>query len=481
MKKETYIILIIYFTLILLISILSYKKTKEKNYLEEYFIGNKSIKGFIFSIVLITTYISGSTIIGGPGAAYKYGLSWVFISLIQVPIILIYTGILGKKIIYLGKKCNAITINDLLYEIYKNKQITWISSISLIIAFFNSMLVQFISGARLIESTTNIPYKIALVIFSSIIVLYTTLGGFRVSVFSDILHCLIMVIGVLVLLFSIISKSGGFSKSIENLALLDNKLIYLQEKNEFDIPFLISFWVLICFGSIGLPHLTVRYLSIKNNKSIKNGIIIGTIIITILTFSIHFSGAIGRVFFPEIIIPDKIIPKLMNIILTPFNCGIFLASALSAIMSTINAQLLQFSATLTKDIYLNINKNTKNKEKKIKIISKMSIIIISIILILFSLNPPKMIIWFNLLSFGWLESIFFWPLILGFFWKKANYFGALISMWFSFIEYIILTIFKVKIYNFHPVVPTLFFSLITFLIGNYLFNKKTFFKKIKNI
>lgn len=470
MKKEIYIILIIYFILILLISIFSYQTINKKNYIKQYFVGNRSIKGFIFSMVLTTTYISGSTFIGGPGAAYKYGLSWVFISLIQIPIILISTGTLGKKISQLGKKCNAITINDILYEIFKSKKIVWIGSISLIIAFFNSMLVQFISASRLIESTINIPYKISLIIFSTIIIIHTILGGFKGSIFVDVLHGLIILIGTFILLISTIKKTGGFQGSIENLKMIDNQLISIHgTKDIFNIQFLISLWVLICFGSIGLPHLTIRCLSFKNNKSMKNGIVIGTIIITFLTFSIHFSGAIGRVIFPNIEIPDQIIPKLINTVLTPINYGIFLAAALSAIISTVNAQLLQFSATLTKDIYLNINKK-KHNEKKIKIISKISILITGIILILFSLQPPKMIIWLNLLSFGLLESIFFWPLILGFFWKKVNYFGALLSMWFSFIGYIILVTFEIKIFKFHPILPILLFSLIVFLIGNYFFN-----------
>lgn len=471
MNKEIYIILTIYFIIILLISFLSYKKIKEKNYIKEYFIGNRSIKGFIFSMVLTTTYISGSTFIGGPGAAYKYGLSWIFISLIQIPVILISTGTLGKKIAQLGKKYNAITINDILYIIFKNKKIIWIGSISLIIAFFNSMLVQFISAARLIESTINIPYKTALIIFSSIIIIHTIIGGFKGSVILDILHGLIILIGTLILLISTIKKTGGLQGSIENLKIINNQLISIWRSEEiFNIQSLISLWILICFGSIGLPHLTIRCLSFKNNKSMKNGIIIGTIIITFLTFSIHLSGALGRVLFPNISIPDQIIPKLIKSVLTPINYGIFLSSALSAIISTINAQLLQFSATLIKDIYLNINKNKKNKKIKIKIFSKTSILITGIILIFFSLKPPKMIIWLNLLSFGLLESVFFWPLILGFFWKKSNYFGAIISMWFSLIMYIILVTFEIKILNFHPVIPVLFFSFIIFITGNYLFN-----------
>ncbi|MDI5829706.1 hypothetical protein MJN51_38200, partial [Salmonella enterica subsp. enterica serovar Kentucky] len=42
---------------------------------------------------------------------------------------------------------------------------------------------------------------------------------------------------------------------------------------------------------------------------------------------------------------------LMVKVLPPFAAGIFLAAPMAAIMSTINAQLLQSSATIIKDLY----------------------------------------------------------------------------------------------------------------------------------
>ena len=35
--------------------------------------------------------------VGGPGAAYKYGLGWVLLAMIQVPAVWLALGALGKK------------------------------------------------------------------------------------------------------------------------------------------------------------------------------------------------------------------------------------------------------------------------------------------------------------------------------------------------------------------------------------------------
>lgn len=48
-----------------------------------------------------------------------------------------------------------------------------------------------------------------------------------------------------------------------------------------------SFWVLVCFGVIGLPHTAVRCISYKDSKAVHRGIIIGTIVVAILMFGMH--------------------------------------------------------------------------------------------------------------------------------------------------------------------------------------------------
>lgn len=111
--------------------------------------------------------------------------------------------------------------------------------------------------------------------------------------------------------------------------------------------FMTSFWVLVCFGVIGLPHTAVRCISYKDSKAVHRGIIIGTIVVAILMFGMH-GGRAGPRGYPDLTVPDLVIPTLMVKVLPPFAAGIFLAAPMAAIMSTINAQLLQSSATIIK-------------------------------------------------------------------------------------------------------------------------------------
>ncbi|KYF17907.1 sodium:solute symporter family transporter, partial [Salmonella enterica] len=57
---------------------------------------------------------------------------------------------------------------------------------------------------------------------------------------------------------------------------------------------------------------------------------------------------------PDLTVPDLLIQTLKVKELPPYAAGIFLAAPKAAIKSTINAQLLQSSATIIKDLYLNL-------------------------------------------------------------------------------------------------------------------------------
>lgn len=227
-----------------------------------------------------------------------------------------------------------------------------------------------------------------------------------------------------------------------------------------------SFWILVCFGVIGLPHTAVRCISYRDSKAVHRGIILGTIVVAILMFGMHLAGALGRAVLPDLKIPDQVIPTLMITVLPPFAAGIFLAAPMAAIMSTINAQLLQSSATIVKDLYLNLWPAELKNERKLARISSLSTLIFGLLLLLAAWRPPEMIIWLNLLAFGGLEAVFLWPLVLGLYWERANAHGALSAMIVGAVCYTVLASFDIKIAGLHPIVPSLTLNLLAFYIGN---------------
>ncbi|MGL5757503.1 sodium/pantothenate symporter [Plesiomonas sp.] len=469
MKSEIILPLVGYLVLVFAVAIYAYFQRSKGNFLTEYYVGNRSMGGFLLAMTLTATYTSASSFIGGPGAAYKYGLGWVLLAMIQLPAAWLSLGVLGKKFAILSRKYNALTLNDLLYARYKNKTVVWISCASMLIAFFAAMTVQFIGGARLLQTAVGIPYLDGLLIFGITVGLYTMFGGFRAVAMTDALQGIVMMIGTVILLFAVIHAAGGISHAVTTLRAIDPDLISAHGPDGMlDLPFMASFWVLVCFGVIGLPHTAVRCMAYKDSKALHFGMIVSTIIVGILMLGMHLTGALGRAVLPDLAIPDQVIPTLMIQVLPPIAAGIFLAAPMAAIMSTIDAQLIQSSATLIKDLYLRLRPQDEQNERRISRLSTLSTLILGVLLILAAWQPPEMIIWLNLLAFGGLQAVFLWPLVFGLYWDRANAGGALTSMIAGGSCYVVMNLIGAKPLGLHAIVPTLIFGLLAFLVGNML-------------
>ncbi|WP_303818450.1 sodium/pantothenate symporter [Actinobacillus minor] len=473
-NKEMLIPLITYLLFVFGVAYYAYRQRAGSSFLSEYYIGSRSMSGFVLAMTTAATYLGASSFIGGPGAAYKYGLGWVLLAMIQVPAVLLALGVLGKKFALLARQYKAVTINDLLLSRYQNKFVVWISSLALLLSFFAMMTVQFIGAGRLLETTLGLDYRMAVVIFACTVGIYTFIGGFRAVVMTDTIQGLVMIIGTAFLFGGVLYAAGGVENAMNTIQGINPQLLepYGIDERPLDFTFMTSFWVLVCFGLIGLPQLAVRGMAYKDSASLHKGLVIGTLAVSVLSLGMHLTGAIGRAVIPDLKIPDQVIPTLMVQVLPPLAAGVFLAAPMAAIMSSIDSLLIQSSSTLIKDLYLSFKPSVAKNEKQIKWLSTAITLGFTILLVFASFNPPDMLIWLNMLSFGGLEATFLWVIVLGLYWEKANASGAICSMICGLVSYVIIATFKISIFGFHAIVPALLVGLIGFLVGNVFGAKK---------
>ncbi|MCX9132026.1 sodium/pantothenate symporter [Aeromonas veronii] len=465
MNLELMLPLVIYLVLVLGVGFWASRHRAEGNFVQEYFIGNRSMGGLVLAMTLVATYTSASSFIGGPGAAYKIGLGWVLLAMIQLPTVWLTLGVLGKKFAIIARRVNAVTINDMLWARYQSKAVVILGSVTIILAFIATMVVQFIGGARLLETATGLSYQQGLMLFASCVLLYTIIGGFRAVVMTDALQGIIMLIGTGALLAGILIAGDGLPNLIHQLREIDPKLVSPQGAGDMlTQPFMLSFWILVCIGVVGLPHSALRCFGYRDSKALHRGILIGTVVSALLMFGMHLAGALGRAILPGMDSPDKIMPSLMMEVLPPWLAGVFLAAPMAAIMSTIDSQLIQASATLVKDLYLNyLNPKQEKLEVRIPRLSLLCTLILGTLVLLAALQPPEMIIWLNLLAFGGLQAVFLWPLVLGLYWSRANGPGALASMVSGIVSYGVLNQWGIKLAGLHAIVPSLTLALVVFI------------------
>ena len=488
------IILILYMLFNLVLGIWMSKQSARQNaeggFLQNYFMGGRSMGGVVLAMTLIATYTSASSFLGGPGLASSWGLTQSWVAAIQIGTAFLTLGVVGKKLGLISRRIKAVTISDYLRARYKSPAVVIMCSVALVIFFITQMVAQFIGGATLIQTVTGLPYAGGLLIFAAVVIIYTAIGGFKAVVITDTIQGFIMAIGTFLLIFFIAKAGGGMENLITDTAAL-NPGWDLMGKGPFgaDVAalrpgYLISFWVLVGIGILGLPQTTVRSMGFKDTQSLHKAMIYGTVVVGILMIGMHFAGALTMPLLPDggLESTDKVIPYVVLHFMPTWAAGLFLAAPLAAVMSTVDSLLILASATLIKDVYVNyIRKGKKNAAEKdmgkkaasrVPAASMAITVILGLIVFVMALNPPDIIVWINLFAMGGLEATFFWPLIGGLYWKKAHSGCCVASIIVGLAVFIFFNQVKIAPFGIHEIVLGLLAGGIAYFLAGILIKRE---------
>ena len=183
--------------------------TSEEN---KYFIGGRNMNGIVLAMTIMATYTSASSFISGPGAAgLTYGYAQAWIAAIQVPVTFLVLGVLGNKLALVSRRAGAVTVVGYFKARYKSDVLVIFTSLGLIAFFIAQMISQFTGGATLIASITGLDHVTSLLIFGTVVILYTAIGGFSAVVITDTIQGIVMCIGTFLFIFFVLKEGGGLA------------------------------------------------------------------------------------------------------------------------------------------------------------------------------------------------------------------------------------------------------------------------------
>ena len=470
------IILIVYLVANVVIGLVYGKVRDSRSSLSKenkYFIGGRGMNGLILAMTTMATYTSVSSFVSGPGAGgMTYGYTQVWVAATQVPVTFMVLGVLGNKLAIVSRRTGAVTVAGYLRARYKSDLLVVVTSLLMVVFFIVQMIGQFKGGATLVSVITGMDYKIGLLIFAIVVVIYTAFGGFTAVVITDTIQGLIMCLGTAILLISAFTAGGGLANINANLAA---KLpdVWDNLTGIFGPGTLLSYWILVGFGTIGLPQTAVRAMGFKNTKSLHSAMWIGAVTCAFVIVGMHLAGVWCGALIDTSTLPnsDYFIPTVVLQIMPVGIAGLFLAAPLAAVMSTVSSLLILASAAIIKDIYRTyyVKDNAERQAKYEKNLSKFTIggtLVVGIVTVLLALNPPDIIWVLNLFAMGGLECAFFWPLVGGLFFKKGTKQGAVAAS-IGGAAFYIFAYYNVKVMGINAVVWGLLVSAILYYVVSF--------------
>ncbi len=429
---------------------LAQRAMRSASFLKGYFLGNRGLG--VWALALTATVQSGGTFMGFPSLVYKNG--WVVALWIAgymvVPIMSF--AVLGKRLAQLSRRTGALTLPDFLRERYRSPAAGLIASIFIVIFLTVFLFAQFKAGGTIMQialpgsadvALADQPaggvgedYRRGLAIFTASVVLYTLIGGFLGAVWTDLLQSVLMLIGVVILFFLVLSASGGPEaatlKGIEQVGL---DYAYPPGPIGKAGPYLplgmaAGFFIFWNFAGMGVPASVVRVMACKNTSSIRRSIVMLGVYNALIYIPLIVISICGRSLFPSLTATDEIIPRLALSTGGPLVGGIILAAPFGAVMATVSTFLVVIASGVVRDIYQRFI-DAHAPERRLKWISRGTIFAAGAVSVAFTINPVENLQTYIVLGGGLAAGSFLIPVAMGLYWRRATGWGAVASMVFG--------------------------------------------------
>ena len=421
------IIIIVYFIVTVVIGVLSGRKTKSA----------AAFTGVALStaaIVCASTgeWLGGTATTGVSEYGFLYGLSgWWYT--IANGIGVLFLGLLFAK---LFRSLNTGTVPGIIEKFFGVHART-VSCVILTIVMLAVGLSQMIAAGKLGESLLGLPFWISAVLFAVIFIVYTLAGGMNAVASTNVLHLIVMYVGVIIAMIIAVTGAGGlkaFKEGVDGLQTSSGGSFW----NMFSIGgSKVSSWIIAsllgaCTAQAGLQPV----LSSKNAKQARKACIITAFVAAPFGFFTAALGMAARVMYEkgdllagvELSAAGKsALPELM-MNMNPIAGGLVLAAILAAVLSTVSPIILAAGTMVTRDVYQRVLHPEASDEKVLKM-GRITTAISGIICCVGAIFLWKASTVLELVYAAYsLRGALFVVVLFGIYWKKASGKGAIWGM-----------------------------------------------------
>ena len=396
--KETLITFVIYLIFLMGVGVYFYKKTETA---EDYVLGGRGMGSWVTALSAQASDMSGWLLMGLPGAVYMTGMSQTWTAIGLTLGTYLNWKILAPKLRVQTEETDTMTLPNFLSKKLKDDTGTIRIFSAIVILFFFTVYSSsgLVAAGKLFASILGIDYKIAVIIGVGTIVFYTFMGGYLACCWTDFFQGTLMFLAILVVPVMAYFTSGGMESIAYQAQIRDISLSILHGSKIGTMGIISALaWGL---GYFGQPHILVRFMSVKNLEELNKARQIAMAWVLISLAGAVAIGITGIGLFTDISQiggdSEKIFIYMISKLFNPWVGGILLAAILSAIMSTIDSQLLVSASTLSEDFYRYIKKDAT--EKQVMWTGRIGIIAISLVATIIAMDTNSHIL--SMVSYAW--------------------------------------------------------------------------------
>lgn len=414
--------------------IITYWAAKRSKTTNRFYTAAGSLTGFQNGLAISGDFISAASFLGIVGTIAIHGYDGFLYSVGFLVSYLIVMFLIAEPVHHLGK----YSLADVVVFRFNSNSIRSVMAFGTLTISFLYMIPQLVASGLLLRLLLDIDYSISVVIIGGLMTVYVVFGGMIATSWVQIVKTVVLLSGTFLLSLIVLSRfhwnpSAIITEIIQQTPL--RKQFFIPGKL-LDKPIeLVSLQLALLLGTAGLPHILIRFFTVRDTKEVRRSILSATSIIGtfyLITLILGF-GAIALIGYERLVDADPTgnlaAPLLAKELGGDFLLAFISAIAFTTIVAVVAGLVISATTAFSYDIYHHILKKGKASEEEQLRAARLTALGIGMISTVFALRLENMNVTFLVsLTFTVAASSNFPVLLLTIYWKRFNRIGAITGM-----------------------------------------------------
>lgn len=409
------------------------------------------ISGAQNGLAIAGDFMSAASFLGITGLMYVGGFDGLILSLGAFGAWPVLMFLFAKRVRNLG----SFTFIDVISQRLDRNPIRVVTAFSTILIVIMYLIAQMVGAGKLIQLLFGLPYEVALLLVSGLVLAYVAFGGMLATTWVQIIKAGLLLTGVTLIAILLLADSGFsisnlLGKATENhpkgASILSSGVI-------FDDPVqILTIQISMLFGTVGLPHILMRLFTVPDMRQAKlsayyASLFIGYFYIALLVLGFgsiayvagapEFFDASGKLIGGSNMAAIHVATAMGGDILTGFMSAVCFAT----ILAVVAGLTLSGAAAISHDVYAEVLKKGKPNAVTELRLTRISVFLIGLAAVLLGIAfQEENIAFIATIPMVVSASVTFPILFLSLFWGGFTTRGAIVGAGVGLVSSIILIV-----------------------------------------
>ncbi|NIB39872.1 sodium:solute symporter [Pseudomaricurvus alkylphenolicus] len=333
-----------FFVVMFLVALWAKERVKDA---EDFIVAGRGLSSWVLMATLVATWFGAGSLSVSADMVRNEGLRVTALEPFGVGVCLILAGWIYARPMWEEK---VLTLADVIRRRFGATAEFF--QVIYNISYFGWIAVQLLAIGNIVHMAFGLDVSTSLILVTGLLTAYTLLGGMWSVALTDAVQVLLLILGLVVLSFNVLTAlgSGSLLTGLDQLFLIEDKAyttwIPTERLSEFN--YWLGLFLVGSLGNIASQDLMQRIFAARTpDIAVRACVNSGMIYIVIALLPVML-GMAARVMLPEV--SEGVIPALAEKFLSPALSVIFILTLTAAITSTVDSALLGPASTFAQNL-----------------------------------------------------------------------------------------------------------------------------------